>query len=162
MRIGVTGGTGFIGQYLIRDYGDKHDFIVPIRYKSRAIQEGTGAKFIESDYTVDGLKRALEGCDAVIHLAARGMPKNRDPLKMEDYLPNVIASANVFEACKEIGIDNVVSASSKSVWGVESIFGSSFKCFCRGETDTDLWQRSRRQGSDLRKGRDEGFRFGFG
>lgn len=117
MRIGVTGGTGFIGQYLIRDYGDKYDFIVPIRNKSRAIQEGTGAKFIESDYTVDGLKRVLEGCDAVIHLAARGMPKNRDPLKMEDYLPNVIASANVFEACKEIGIDNVVSASSKAVWG---------------------------------------------
>ena len=70
MRIGVTGGTGFIGQYLIRDYGDKYDFIVPIRNKSRAIQEGTGAKFIESDYTVDGLKRVLEGCDAVIHLAA--------------------------------------------------------------------------------------------
>ncbi len=120
MRVGVTGGTGFIGQYLIRDYGENYDFVVPIRDKSRAIKEWADERFIECDYTVDSLKRALEGCDAVIHLAAKGMPKNRNPLKMEEYLPNVMASASVFEACKEIGIKNIINASSKAVWGEQA------------------------------------------
>lgn len=117
MRVGVTGGTGFIGQYLIRDYGKDYDFVVPIRDKSRIEKERTCARFVESDYTVDSLKNVLKDCDAVIHLAAKGMPKNRNPLKLEDYLPNITAAASVFEACKEIGITNIVSASSKAVWG---------------------------------------------
>ena len=117
MRVGVTGGTGFIGQYLIRDCGSDYEFVVPIRNKSRIKQRETSARFIESDYTVDSLKRVLQDCDAVIHLASKGMPKNRAPLKMEDYLPNIMAGANVFEACREIGITNVISTSSRAVLG---------------------------------------------
>ena len=117
MRVGVTGGTGFIGKYLLRDYGNDYDFVVPIRDKSKIIKGVTGVRFVESDYTVDSLKNVLQDCDAVIHLAAKGMPKNRNSLKIEDYLPNVIASAGIFEACKEIGITNVINVSSKAVWG---------------------------------------------
>lgn len=117
MRVGVTGGTGFIGQYLIRDYGENFDFVVPIRDQSRIRKTGTNASFKDSDYTVDSLKSILQDCDAVIHLAARGMPKNRNPLKIEDYLPNIIVSANLFEACRDIGITNIISVSSKAIWG---------------------------------------------
>ncbi len=117
MRVGVTGGAGFIGQYLIRDYGKDYEFVVPVRDKSRLLKEETGAGIVESDYTVDSLKRILQGCDAVIHLAAKGMPKSRIPLKIEDYMPNVMASASIFEACKEIGITNIINVSSKAVWG---------------------------------------------
>lgn len=119
MRVGVTGGTGFIGQYLIRDYGENFDFVVPIRDKSKIIKGMTGARFVESDYTVDSLKNVLQDCDAVIHLAAKvlmGKPQNGNSLKIEDYLPNVILSGSVFEACKEIGITNVINASSRAVW----------------------------------------------
>lgn len=117
MRVGITGGTGFIGQYLIRDYGENYDFVIPVRNRSNVRKEWADERFVECDYTVDSLKRVLEGCEAVIHLAAKGMPKNRNPLKMEDYLPNIMTSAAVFEACKEIGIKNTISASSKAVWG---------------------------------------------
>lgn len=117
MRVGVTGGTGFIGQYLLRDYGKDYDFVVPVRDKKGIIKEGMSARLVESDYTVGNLKKIFKGCDAVIHLAAKGMPKNRDPLKLEDYISNVTVNASVFEACKESGITNVIYASSKAVWG---------------------------------------------
>lgn len=117
MRVGVTGGTGFIGQYLLRDYGKDYDFVVPVRDKSRIVREGMSVQFVESDYTVDSLKNVFKDCEAVIHLAAKGMPKNRNPLKLEDYIPNVVVSASIFEACKEIGITNIIYASSKAVWG---------------------------------------------
>ena len=44
-------------------------------------------------------------------------PKNRNALKLVDYIPNITASASVFEACREIGITNIISTSSKAVWG---------------------------------------------
>ena len=73
-NMGPTASTaGFIGQYLIRDYGKDYEFVVPVRDKSRLLKEETGAGIVESDYTVDSLKRILQGCDAVIHLAAKGM-----------------------------------------------------------------------------------------
>lgn len=27
MKIGLTGGTGFIGQHLLKDYADRHTFV---------------------------------------------------------------------------------------------------------------------------------------
>ena len=97
MRVGVTGGTGFIGQYLLRDYGKDYDFVVPVRDKSRIVREGMSVQFVESDYTVDSLKNVFKDCEAVIHLAAKGMPKNRNPLKLEDYIPNVVVSASILD-----------------------------------------------------------------
>lgn len=123
MRVGLTGGTGFIGQYLIRDYEQKYDFIVPVRdKKSKKINESR-AIYVESDFSVESLKYIFKDCDAVIHLAARGMPKSRQPLKMSDYMPNVFCAANVFEACKNLGIKKIICASTKAVWGNASSNG---------------------------------------
>ena len=33
MKIGLTGGTGFIGQYLIALYGSTYEFVVPTSKK---------------------------------------------------------------------------------------------------------------------------------
>lgn len=117
MRVGVTGGTGFVGQYLIRDYGREYDFIVPIRHSADGSSCRENATYIESDFSVESLKNSFRGCDAVIHLAARGMPKDRCPLKMEDYISNVVCAAHVLETCKQLGIRRVVCVSSKAVWG---------------------------------------------
>lgn len=117
MRIGVTGATGFIGQYLIRDYGNENDFICPVRNEKGFVKQNIRAKYVVSDFSMESLAHIFYGCDAVIHLAARGMPKNRNPLKMVDYEPNIRICANVFEACKNIGIKKVIFTSSRAVWG---------------------------------------------
>ena len=117
MRVGVTGGNGFIGQYLIRDYGQEYDFIIPVRDKRKRSGNRTDGRYVESDFSVESLRCIFKDCNAVIHLAAKRMPKNRDPLKMADYVPNIECAAHVFEACKDLHITNVICASTKSVWG---------------------------------------------
>ena len=117
MRVGVTGGTGFIGQYLIRDYGDKYDFIIPVRNKNTVQKNYEYGTYVESDFSVDSLKKIFDGCDAVIHMAAKVMPKKKEVLCMADYMENILCTANVLEACKELGIAKVVCTSTKSVLG---------------------------------------------
>lgn len=124
MRVGVTGGTGFIGQYLIRDYSRKFDFIVPVRNIESISANKTNANYVESDFSVDSLKKIFKDCDAVIHLAAKVMPKKNELLKMEDYVQNIECSAHVFEACKDIGIKNVICASTRAVWSESALDGN--------------------------------------
>lgn len=75
MRVGVTGGTGFIGQYLIRDYGEEYDFIVPVRNWNMALEQNNKATYVKSDFSVKSLVNILKDCEVVIHLAAKVMPK---------------------------------------------------------------------------------------
>lgn len=117
MRVGVTGGTGFIGQYLLRDYSEKYDFIAPVRSRRGMIENSRSVTYVESDFSTTELRKVFQDCDAVIHLAAKGMPKNREPLKMTDYEQNVICASHVFEACKDAGVRRVICASTKSVYG---------------------------------------------
>lgn len=117
MRVGVTGGTGFIGQYLLRDYGEKYDFIAPVRSGLEIIKDSNHVRYVESDFSTEDLRNIFQGCEAVIHLAAKGMPKNRDSLKMTDYEQNVTCASHVFEACKDAGVRRVICASTKSVYG---------------------------------------------
>lgn len=120
MLIGVTGGSGRIGQAVIDDLA-RHG------HKSRSIDIGRvyepADRFRRADLrelwqSVD----ALEGLDAVIHLAAVGAP-DRDstsyPLLAEQttFVSNVTSTYNVFTAARSLGIDRVVLASSETVAG---------------------------------------------
>jgi len=116
MRIGVTGCTGFIGKYLLRDYNGKYKFIVPVRKKIQSIFDNV--QYIFSDYTVSSLSEVFkDGCDAVIHLASKGMPKDNSRLIMEEYIDNTVVTAHVFETCYNLGIKRIIQMSSKAVCG---------------------------------------------
>jgi CDP-glucose 4,6-dehydratase len=73
---------------------------------------------VEADLVdADGVTAAVDGCDAVFHLAAqtivgvaRGEP--RETLEV-----NVRGAWNVFEACRAAGVDRVVFASSDKAYG---------------------------------------------
>ncbi len=63
----------------------------------------------------ESLMDALHGCEAVVHLAAIRPLKGQE----SDYLiynKNVELTSNIFESCRNVGISNIVFASSISIY----------------------------------------------
>ena len=99
MRIFVTGGTGLLGNTILRQLSDDdHDLVALVRDQpgstsTRASLEGIGAELAAGDLTAkDTIFSAVQGCDAVIHSAAlihlgwkrldESMKVNRDGTRM--------------------------------------------------------------------------------
>ncbi|MEE1079267.1 MAG: NAD(P)-dependent oxidoreductase [Agathobacter sp.] len=114
MKVALTGGTGFIGQYLVKEYGDKYEFVVPTRRKEF---DGfsTNAQYVHVDEDCEWVS-VFDGCEAVIHLASNVMCGMDYNLNTRDYIGNIALSERVFDACHRLGIDNVVNASSVAVY----------------------------------------------
>lgn len=119
MRIVVTGGAGFLGYHVanaVRDAG--HDctifdiISIPLTLQNAEIQWQYG-----SLTSVDDLRRALRGADAVLHLAGVGdvyLAAENPPLAAK---LNVEGSVNVAEACLAEGVGRLVYASTWEVYG---------------------------------------------
>ncbi|UCE74532.1 MAG: NAD(P)-dependent oxidoreductase [Methanomassiliicoccales archaeon] len=118
MRIAIIGGSGFIGKWFIKEFGDKYKCVIFGRRKD--VNElkiaGEKYKYIRTDFSKDQLVKQLEGFDAVIHLAAKRFEPQE---KMEEYLQNIKISSNLFEACKTLGIKNVIHLSTIGVYSAE-------------------------------------------
>jgi dihydroflavonol-4-reductase len=65
---------------------------------------------------VDSLRRAVDGCQAVFHVAADYRLWARDPAEI--YRSNVDGSLNLLRACREAGVHRVVYTSSVGALGI--------------------------------------------
>lgn len=113
MKIGITGGSGFIGTHVINALKTKHDIVVFDRAKPKI----EGIKFVSGNIINDSTKEAFEKCDAVIHLAAAVGVKitEEDPVLTLD--TNILGTKNVLEACRANKIKKIILASSSEVYG---------------------------------------------
>ncbi|CEP78318.1 NAD dependent epimerase [Defluviitoga tunisiensis] len=114
MKIAITGATGFIGSYLIEGLKGKYELVGITRDASKCISKSE-VNYKLSDYSKESLMDALLGCEAVVHLAAIRPLKGQE----SDYLiynKNVELTSNIFESCRNVGISNIVFASSRSVY----------------------------------------------
>ncbi|MFZ2174165.1 MAG: NAD-dependent epimerase/dehydratase family protein [Rhodococcus sp. (in: high G+C Gram-positive bacteria)] len=117
MRVLVTGGTGFIGAWSAKaavDAGHQVRFLVrdPARLTTSAAEIGLDT----SDYAVgditdgESVRRAMTGCDAVIHAAAVVAV---DPRRADEMMETNLAGAeNVLGTAVGLGLDPVVYVSS--------------------------------------------------
>jgi len=113
MKILVTGGAGNIGQTLVRHLAQKHD-VTALDVKEPP--EGIGS-YVKADILdLDAMKTALEGFDAVAHLAGIPYPLPKAPEKT--FLVNTMGTYNVLEACAVNGIKQFVFTSSDSTIGL--------------------------------------------
>lgn len=113
MNILVTGGSGTIGGYVLRELLQAgHN---PASY-SRTPPRVEGAAFAQGELMdLEALRRACAGRDAVVHLAAVPGPGRAAPESLLTL--NVIGTVHVLEAARHAGVGKVVLASSGAATG---------------------------------------------
>jgi UDP-glucose 4-epimerase len=125
MRVLITGGLGFIGAWTARALlAGGHDVRVFDLHCKRALfdaivgpQPAGRVRLRQGDIADPAaVNAAVEGCEAVVHLAAVLIPTARkDPLLGARV--NVLGTLHVFEAAKRAGVRGIAYASSAAVFG---------------------------------------------
>ncbi|MEA1010159.1 SDR family oxidoreductase [Bacillus cereus] len=114
MKVAVTGGTGFLGQYVVESI--KNEGNTPI-ILTRSISSKAMSDYEcrVSDYTLEDLINQLNDVDAVVHLAATRGSQG----KISEFHDNEILTQNLYDACYENNISNIVYASTISAYSDE-------------------------------------------
>jgi nucleoside-diphosphate-sugar epimerase len=127
MRIFVTGSGGFLGKYVVQsllEHGHT-DLVLGVR-QNKSIQPLQNildrfpehkAKIIMANLmNLEQMKSALEGVDAVLHLAAgmKGAPADM-------YMNSVIASRNMLDAAVAVNVKRICLVSSFAVYNTNDL-----------------------------------------
>ena len=123
MKIVVTGGSGKLGHWIVRDLvsdlgsdrggQEPHEVLNFDRTKD---PDGAGAQFLAGDITDLGqVYGALAGADAIIHAA--GIPTHSVAANEVIFATNAVGTFNIHEAAWRLGIGRVVTLSSEAVLG---------------------------------------------
>ena len=118
MRVFVTGGTGFVGSHVVEELIERgHEPLCLVRETSDTehLEEVGAETFLGSLTEIDGLRGAVEACQAVIHIA--GLVKVREPRTF--YQINGEATCRLAEMAAEANpeLDRFVYVSSISAQG---------------------------------------------
>lgn len=118
----VTGGTGFLGSYLIKELVQKNYPVRAIRRASSKLPFYIPTEILDKVEWVEGdildtvsLEDALEGVDVVFHAAAMVSFHRSD--KNQIYLVNVQGTANVVNTALEKNVRRFVHVSSVAALG---------------------------------------------
>lgn len=109
----VTGGGGFLGTALCRQLVEGGHSVRSISRSSHAQLAELGVEELRGNLDDrDALRRAMEGCDSVFHVAAKAGVWGA---RKEFYRTNVVGTENVLRACADAGVQRLVHTSSPSV-----------------------------------------------
>ncbi|HMH12703.1 MAG TPA: hopanoid-associated sugar epimerase [Edaphobacter sp.] len=121
MRVFITGATGFVGGHVARRYaaeGAKLRLLTRQTSRLDALA-GIDAEVVTGDLREPkGLRSALAGCDALVHVAADYRLWVRDPQEM--YAANVDGTRELLRLACEAGVQRVVYTSSVATMGFKT------------------------------------------
>ena len=119
MNILVTGGTGFVGSYVVDELLKAgHNVIAVKRKGSRPpITMSRNPKWIERNL-LELSRSDLEGVEAVVHLAAAGVSPQKWKWEELEKI-NIIGSLRLIKLCKESGIKRFVASGTCHEYGKE-------------------------------------------
>ncbi|GAA1939778.1 NAD-dependent epimerase/dehydratase family protein [Agromyces allii] len=118
MRIIVTGGSGKLGRTVVATLRNEGHEVVNLDQHG---ERGTLVRVDLTDYgqvidAVAGVDDQHDGADAIVHLAAVPAPGLMSDVAT--FRNNMLATFNVFQAAKRLGITRIVTASSETVLGL--------------------------------------------
>lgn len=132
----ITGGAGFIGSTLADRLSAAGTEVVIYDNLSRgrpefiaSALERAGVEFVEGD-VLDGdrLRRSLEGCDTVFHLAANADVRHGFDRPTIDLEQNTVATSVVLEAMRAADVRRIAFSSTGSVYGEPDVFPTPETC----------------------------------
>ncbi len=113
MRVLVTGGGGFLGGAIVRKLAGRGDSVAALSRTATDWHASLGVAHVAADLTdTAAVARAAEGCDAVVHVAAKAGVWG--PFA-EFHRVNVLGTRSVIEACRRAGVPRLVYTSTPSV-----------------------------------------------
>jgi dihydroflavonol-4-reductase len=118
MKVFLTGATGFVGSHVARVYAEAGAQLRVLTRSSSnvAALEGLDAEVVVGDLRdASSLRSAIEGCEAVVHVAADYRLWVRDPKAM--YAANVDGTRELLRLAREAGVRRVVYTSSVATMG---------------------------------------------
>ena len=113
MRICVTGGTGFLGRHVVERLKRNHELVVLAR-RPQPIEGVSVAKGDVTDRAT--LPSAMDGCEALIHLAGFVSQHPDDAERLYDV--HVRGTENALEEARRAGIKRVVYLSTSGTVAV--------------------------------------------
>lgn len=116
MKVFVTGGTGFIGHYVVKALIARgHEVVVATRHPNKvpSMKAQPGVSFVECALTdFDKMAEGLVGCDACIHVA---LGWGETPVSM--LMNDTRATVNLLEAAARAGCKKFIYTSSTAAMG---------------------------------------------
>lgn len=120
MRIGITGGAGFIGSNLVNALCEKgHKPIVMDNLETGLLSNLSDPriKFIESSVTdYESVEKVFQNCEIIFHLGARGSVPRSLLNPIATHRTNATGTLNVLDLARKSGA-HVIFSSSSSVYG---------------------------------------------
>jgi dihydroflavonol-4-reductase len=119
--VGVTGASGFIGSAVTRALLGREVSVAGLVEPGADLAnlDGLGVEQVEVDVRdADAVRKALEGCRAVFHVAALYRFWARDPRQFYDV--NVGGTLNVIDAARRAGVERMVYTSTVGTLGLEA------------------------------------------
>jgi dihydroflavonol-4-reductase len=121
MKVFITGATGFVGGHVARAYAARG---ATLRLLTRTSSNLAGLEGLDAETVVgdlrqaEGLRSALAGCDALVHVAADYRLWVRDPEVM--MAANVGGTRDLLRLARELGVPKVVYTSSVATMGFKA------------------------------------------
>ncbi len=164
-RILITGGSGFIGSNVADALlANGHEVVAYDNLSSgrreflESALENPSFRLVEGDVLDGGrLREALEGVDAVIHLAANADVRLGLEHPDRDLQQNTIGTFTVLEAMRGAGVTRILFSSTGSVYGEPEVFPTPEDC--PFPQQTSLYGASKLAGEGLIQAYCEGYGF---
>ena len=125
MKTFVTGAAGFIGSNLVDRLLADGEAVIgwdnfstgQEHFLARALKNSQFTLIRGDNLNLPALKKAMQGCDFIFHLAANADIKDGWNHPEKDLQQNTIATFNVLEAMRANGVKRIAFSSTGSVYG---------------------------------------------